>query len=534
MIKTLCGASTYKNVVILTTLWDTVSLRQGELQETQVRLNILQWLIQDGATFMRHDRTLSSAQRVLDYIFTLVPKIRSQSASLVPETGPQTQSSSSVLKHNDRILGAGVTREYFVSPQLETFSRQGTPKAVEIGRPSLLPGWRKGGEEETLDIGVFRDQFASPRFETLDRWGSPRAAEVGRPPASTVFEPSGQNPTISQLFQTSHETVREKELIAEINVLKDSNSELKRELEADAEKMQENQEKWQKDKDSLTKLGEKVAVAYAEMKTLKNSNSELKRMLAAEQVERQQNQAQWDKVLIAKLEVELDEMDASDNSNFQFQQELAAAKEEMQQMQAKWQKDRDLIAKLGDELTRAHAEMNALRNSSSELERERTAGVVVWEKDKDLITKLKEELERVRVEMNSLKNSSSELERERAADKVEWKEDKDFVTKLKDELSRVRAEMVVSKNSNSESRRELAANEEELEKGKTNLEAERKARQNLEKQRRNYIAWIRELEFQSAGSVLNSTMDSNTKLNTVTLQQFFASMKNMFHICVGL
>lgn len=242
MIKTLCGTGTYKNVVILTTLWDTVSLRQGELQEAQVRLNILQWLIQDGATFMRHDRTLSSAQRVLDYIFTLVPKIVPQLASFVPETSPQTQSASYVPKRNDEIpvppSRPTFTRDYSVWSPLDTLARQG-PRARDLERPPLLPGWRKEREQETLDL---RDQFASPQFEYLDRWRSPRAAEIGCPPASTVFEPSGQNPTLSQLFQTSHETVREKELIAEINVLKDSNSELKRELAADAEKMQENQE----------------------------------------------------------------------------------------------------------------------------------------------------------------------------------------------------------------------------------------------------------------------------------------------------
>lgn len=59
--------------MILTTLWDTISQSQGEVREGQLKSNFLQPLVQEGAKFMRHNRTLDSAQRVLDHIVTLVP-----------------------------------------------------------------------------------------------------------------------------------------------------------------------------------------------------------------------------------------------------------------------------------------------------------------------------------------------------------------------------------------------------------------------------------------------------------------------------
>lgn len=73
MIKDLCGTGTYRNLVVLTTLWDTVSQHQGEVREEQLKSNFLQPLVQEGAKFMRYNRTLDSAQKALNHIVTLVP-----------------------------------------------------------------------------------------------------------------------------------------------------------------------------------------------------------------------------------------------------------------------------------------------------------------------------------------------------------------------------------------------------------------------------------------------------------------------------
>ncbi|KAF5372396.1 hypothetical protein D9757_011613 [Collybiopsis confluens] len=74
MFKNLCGAETYKNVVILTTFWDDRSAKKmGEKREAELKSKFCLQLAQGGAAFMRHNRTKSSSHKVLDYIFTLVP-----------------------------------------------------------------------------------------------------------------------------------------------------------------------------------------------------------------------------------------------------------------------------------------------------------------------------------------------------------------------------------------------------------------------------------------------------------------------------
>ncbi|KIK57234.1 hypothetical protein GYMLUDRAFT_46492 [Collybiopsis luxurians FD-317 M1] len=74
MFKSLCGSETYKNVVVLTTFWDDKSAQtMGEKREEELKSKFCKPLADGGATFMRHDRTIPSTQKVLQYILTLVP-----------------------------------------------------------------------------------------------------------------------------------------------------------------------------------------------------------------------------------------------------------------------------------------------------------------------------------------------------------------------------------------------------------------------------------------------------------------------------
>ncbi|KAF5372403.1 hypothetical protein D9757_011616 [Collybiopsis confluens] len=64
MFKNLCGAETYKNVVILTTFWDDKSAKKmGEKREAELKSKFCLQLAQGGAAFMRHNRTKSSAHK---------------------------------------------------------------------------------------------------------------------------------------------------------------------------------------------------------------------------------------------------------------------------------------------------------------------------------------------------------------------------------------------------------------------------------------------------------------------------------------
>ncbi|KAJ4480258.1 P-loop containing nucleoside triphosphate hydrolase protein [Lentinula aciculospora] len=75
IFRELCGAATYKNVVVLTTFWDKVNETEGETREEELmsNSNFFKDLVDGGARFMRHDQKNSGARQVLDHIFTLVP-----------------------------------------------------------------------------------------------------------------------------------------------------------------------------------------------------------------------------------------------------------------------------------------------------------------------------------------------------------------------------------------------------------------------------------------------------------------------------
>ncbi|KAJ3740298.1 P-loop containing nucleoside triphosphate hydrolase protein [Lentinula detonsa] len=75
IFRELCGAATFKNVVVLTTFWDRVNEEEGLAREEELKSNsnFFKDLVDGGARFMRHDRENSGARQVLDHIFTLVP-----------------------------------------------------------------------------------------------------------------------------------------------------------------------------------------------------------------------------------------------------------------------------------------------------------------------------------------------------------------------------------------------------------------------------------------------------------------------------
>ena len=75
MFKGLCGAESFKNVVVVTTFWDYIAdEEQGERRETQLKSRFFKPLVDGGAHFMRHRRdTTKTAMDVLNHIFTLLP-----------------------------------------------------------------------------------------------------------------------------------------------------------------------------------------------------------------------------------------------------------------------------------------------------------------------------------------------------------------------------------------------------------------------------------------------------------------------------
>lgn len=74
MFRNLCGAETYKNIVVLTTFWDKVANeREGAQREEQLKNKYFKDLVDGGAYFVRHDRTVEGSRTVLKHILTLSP-----------------------------------------------------------------------------------------------------------------------------------------------------------------------------------------------------------------------------------------------------------------------------------------------------------------------------------------------------------------------------------------------------------------------------------------------------------------------------
>ncbi|KAJ4480259.1 lipoxygenase [Lentinula aciculospora] len=73
MFQNLCGTNAYRNIVVLTTFWDRVSMLEGAKREGQLQSMYFSDIVVGGALFMRHDRTARSAAEVLAHILTLRP-----------------------------------------------------------------------------------------------------------------------------------------------------------------------------------------------------------------------------------------------------------------------------------------------------------------------------------------------------------------------------------------------------------------------------------------------------------------------------
>ncbi|KAE9408491.1 Lipoxygenase [Gymnopus androsaceus JB14] len=104
MFRGICGADAYKNVAVLTTFWDKVDKEEGEKRELELKSNskFFQPLVQGGATFMRHIRTLDGAQKVLEHIFTLAPT-KVQITKEIREEGKSLEETTAGSVHREEV-----------------------------------------------------------------------------------------------------------------------------------------------------------------------------------------------------------------------------------------------------------------------------------------------------------------------------------------------------------------------------------------------------------------------------------------------
>ncbi len=98
LFQKLCGAESFKNVVVLTTFWDQVSPAVGGEREEELRSNFFKTIVDGGGRFMRHDRNnaASSSHAVLSYIISEMAPVVTQ---IQTEMGAEHKSLADTAAH---------------------------------------------------------------------------------------------------------------------------------------------------------------------------------------------------------------------------------------------------------------------------------------------------------------------------------------------------------------------------------------------------------------------------------------------------
>ncbi len=70
MFRELCGETTFKNIAVVTSMWDQVSQTVGDAREAELASDALFFkpVLDKGAQLLRHDNTDDSAKNILRHI----------------------------------------------------------------------------------------------------------------------------------------------------------------------------------------------------------------------------------------------------------------------------------------------------------------------------------------------------------------------------------------------------------------------------------------------------------------------------------
>lgn len=96
MFRKLCGDETLKNVMIVTNMWGSVTVEEGEAREHQLRTENLLFkpALDEGARILRHDNTVPSAQKIIGQIVDNRPMALCIQREIVEEGRDITQTTA--------------------------------------------------------------------------------------------------------------------------------------------------------------------------------------------------------------------------------------------------------------------------------------------------------------------------------------------------------------------------------------------------------------------------------------------------------
>ncbi|CZR62288.1 uncharacterized protein PAC_12185 [Phialocephala subalpina] len=69
MFKALCGSEQFSNIILVTTMWEKVSRKEGQAREKELRETEEFWglMVQQGSRMERHDNTTKSAKKIVKW-----------------------------------------------------------------------------------------------------------------------------------------------------------------------------------------------------------------------------------------------------------------------------------------------------------------------------------------------------------------------------------------------------------------------------------------------------------------------------------
>ena len=104
MFYEMCGTNSLQNVVIVTTMWDKVTEKEGSQREEELKSEddlFKPWMDGGQATMMRHERTTDNANKVINHLLAKDATNTQITYELVEEKKTLIETAAGRELHND-------------------------------------------------------------------------------------------------------------------------------------------------------------------------------------------------------------------------------------------------------------------------------------------------------------------------------------------------------------------------------------------------------------------------------------------------
>ncbi|KAJ7780606.1 lipoxygenase [Mycena maculata] len=220
MFRKLCGSDSFKNVVVLTTFWDRLAdEQQGSRREKELKSKFFKDLVDGGAHFMRHDRTIDSVRKVLGHIFALIPtNVQIQEEICLDGKSLEDTAAGSVRREEvEQIMARHEKEVTGIRAEMETIKRSNEKarRELEEERDKLqqeLVRWQS--EISVLKKGLddekkWREQLQAEVVKELKRQEESRKNDakikvMDNPPDGHSAQPVFRGTKDSNLYKFAH------------------------------------------------------------------------------------------------------------------------------------------------------------------------------------------------------------------------------------------------------------------------------------------------------------------------------------------